>query len=238
MTMTIQPGSSKAVVDPRTRAGLAGLVVSAVLLALGRLMTTPGGGPAERLQQMSGTDVRVTASALLTILGFVALVLGLLTVVARIRGRGATLATVAGGLVALGGVGMSVLTAVDLSTLAATRAGPDSAMRDYLHQLDVSPGILGLTPVAVIGYLIGPFLVTLAARRAAFVPRWLPWATLGVLLLQPVAAGAGGPAVTRVVDAVFQVMLVALFWVLARCTLAHAEQEGASAGRNGRAPTS
>ena len=223
MTTTIQPGSSSALVDSRTRVGLTALVVSAVLLALGRLMTTPGGSPAERLQQMSGTDVRVIASALLTILGFVALVLGLLTVVAQIRGRGAALATVAGGLVALGGVGMSILTAVDLSTLAATHAGPDSAMRDYLHQLDVSPGILGLTPVAVIGYLIGPFLVTLAARRAAFVPRWLPWATLGVLFLQPVAAGAGGPAVTRVVDAVFQVMLVALFWVLARCTLAHAE---------------
>jgi hypothetical protein len=177
-------------------------------------MTTPGGSAAQRLHQMDGTDVRVTASALLTILGFALLTPGLLTVVATIRGRGATLATVGGGLVVLGGVGMAVLAAVDLSTLAATHVSAGAPMTSFVHQMDVSPGILVLTPLAVVGYLIGPFLVTLAARRAGVIPRWLPWATLAVLVLQPVAAGAGGPDVTRVVDAVFQVALIVLFWRL------------------------
>jgi len=217
MTLTTTPAPVAEPADVRTRIGLLTLVASAVLLALGRLMTTPGGSVRERLHQMEGTDVRVTASALLTILGFALLIPGLLTVVATIRGRGATLATVGGGLVAVGGVGMSVLAAVDLSTLAATHAGPTASMTSFVHQMDVSPGILGVTAVAVIGYLIGPFIVTLAARRAGVVPRWLPWATLAVLVLQPVAAGAGGPDVTRVVDALFQIALIVLFWRLSRC---------------------
>jgi hypothetical protein len=218
MSLTTEPAApADTPIGARLRVGLLALVASAVLLALGRLMTTPGGSPAQRLHQMDGTDVRVTASALLTVLGFALLTPGLLTVVATIRGRGATLATVGGGLVMLGGVGMAVLAAVDLSTLAATHVNATATMTSFVHQLDVSPGILVLTPFAVVGYLIGPFLVTLAARRAGLVPRWLPWATLAVLVLQPVAAGAGGPSVTRVVDALFQIALIGLFWRLSTC---------------------
>jgi len=178
MTLTAKPAAAVSPAAARTRIGLVTLVASAVLLALGRLMTTPGGSATERLHQMDGTDVRVTASALLTILGFALLIPGLLTVVGTIKSRGATLATVGGGLVVLGGVGMSVLAAVDLGTLAATHVGPIASMTSFVHQMDESPGILGITALAVIGYLVGPFLITLAARRAGVVPRWLPWTTL------------------------------------------------------------
>ena len=208
--------------DHRTSAGLVALVGGAALLAIGRLLTTPGGSTAQRLDQMNGQDVRVTLSALLTILGFALLVPGLLTITAFVRERGALLATIGSGLVVLGAVGMSVLAAVDLTTLAATHAGPSSAMRELLHAMDTSPGILALTPFAVAGYLLGPFLITLGARRAGLLPRWLPWATLVVLILQPVAAGSGGPGLARVVDTLFQVALVAIFAVLAR-TVARAD---------------
>lgn len=214
------PASVHRRLSHRTAAGLVALVAGAVLLATGRLLTTPGGSTAQRLDQMDGRDLRVTISALLTILGFALLIPGLLTITARVRDRGALLATIGGGLVALGGVGMSVLAAVDLTTLAATHTGPSSSMRDLLHEMDTSPGILVLTPFAAAGYLIGPFLVTLAARRAGLLARWLPWATLVVLILQPVAAGSGGPGLARVVDSVFQVALVAIFVVLARA-IAH-----------------
>ena len=227
MTAITTPPAAPARPDAghRTTAGLVALVAGAVLIASGRLLTTPGGNTAQRLEQMSGHDLQVSASALLTILGFAALVPGLLTVAAQVRGRGALLATVGSGLVVLGGVGMSVLAAVDLTTLAATHAGPTSAMRDLLHEMDTSPGILALTPLAVIGYLVGPFLIALAARRAGLLPRWLPWATLIVLILQPVAAGSGGPGLARVVDSVFQIALVAIFVILAR-TLARPGPHG------------
>jgi len=203
-------------VGHRTSAGLASLIAGALLLAVGRVLTTPGGSTAQRLDQMSGQDLRVTVSTLLTVLGFAALVPGLLSVAALVRGRGALLATIGSGFVVIGGVGMSVLAAVDLTTLAATRVHDAATMRTLLHQMDTSPGILVLTPFAVVGYLVGPFLITLAARRAGILPRWLPWATLLVLILQPVAAGSGGPGVARVVDGAFQVALVAIFAVLAR----------------------
>jgi hypothetical protein len=212
----LHPPAAIGPVAHRTRAGLVALVVGAVLLALGRLLTTEGGSPADRLHQMHGNDPRVTVSALLAIAGFAALVPGFLTVVAAVRGRGAVLATVGGALVVAGGIGFAVLSSIDLSTLAATHVDDVGAMRSYLHQLDVSPGVLGLTPFAAIGYLIGPFLVTLAARRAGLVPRWLPWTVLASLLLQPVAAGAGGPAVARVLDSALQLLLIGSLWVLAR----------------------
>jgi hypothetical protein len=203
----------------RTRAGLTALVGGAVALALGRILTTPGGSPADRLSQMTGSDARVTASALLTILGFAALVSGFLTVAALIRHRGTTVATVGAGLVVLGGVGFAVLASVDLATLAATHVDESRSMREFLHELDVSPGIIAVTIPAVLGYFFGPFLITLGARRGGFVPRWLPWAMLASLVLQPVGAGIGGPAAARVLDAVLQLGLVVTTALLARSML-------------------
>jgi hypothetical protein len=71
----------------------------------------------------------------------------------------------------------------------------------------------------MLGYLVGPFLVALAGSRAGFVPRWLPFAVLGCLLLQPVGLALGGPSLAQVVDSVFQLVLVGLVLVLARATL-------------------
>jgi hypothetical protein len=67
--------------------GLYALVAGAVLLALARLLTTEGGSPADRLHQMHGHDVRVTAAGLLAVAGFASLVPGFLTVVGLVRER-------------------------------------------------------------------------------------------------------------------------------------------------------
>jgi hypothetical protein len=219
-TITAPPATAtRPRAEARTTAGLAGLVGGAVLLAAGRLLSTNGGSPADRLHQMSGHDPQVTTSALLAIAGFAALVPGLLTVAAEVRARGARLATIGSGLVAVGCVGFAVLAAVDLSTLAATHVIPAAPMRDYLHQLDVSPGILVLTPFAVAGYFLGPFLVTLGARRAGFVSGWLPWGVLASLALQPLGVGLGGPGLAHVVDGICQLALVAVLTLLARATM-------------------
>lgn len=223
--MTLTSPASAATTSPhrgpvsgRTRAGLVSLVAGAAVLCVARVLANKGGSPAQRLDQMTGHDLQVTVASLCAIVGFAALVPGLLTVAAEVRDRGARLATVGCGLVVAGGVGFAILAAVDIATLAATHVSSTPAMKDYLHQLDQSPGIIAVTVPAVIGYFFGPFLVVLGCRRAGFVPRWLPWAVLAVLLLQPVAAGAGGPAVARVVDTAFQLVLVGLFIVLARST--------------------
>ena len=228
--------SKAARLDHRTRAGLYALLAGAVLLALARLLTTEGGSAADRLHQMHGHDVRVTSAALFAVAGFAALVPGFLTVVGRVRERGAVMATIGGGLVVLGGIGFAILSSVDLSTLAATHVASPDAMRDYLHQLDVSPGILVLTPFAVVGYLIGPFLVTLAARRAGFVPRWLPWTVLAALLMQPVTAGLGGPVVAHTVDTALQLVLIGSLWVLARGTRSACIQQDWPASSSPRSP--
>jgi hypothetical protein len=204
--------------DPRARCGLGALVGGSVLLVAARALTTAGGSPAERIQQMTNHDAQVTISALCAVFGFAAFMAGLLTVASAVRDRGVILASVGAVMSVAGGIGFAVLSAVDFSTLATTHAGPAAAMESYLSALDESPGILIVTVFATIGYLIGPFVVTLAARRAGFVPRALPWAILAVLILQPVAAGAGGPSLARWIDSAFQLILVGLSWILARRT--------------------
>ena len=215
-TVTTASLASTAPADARTRAGLVSLVGGAALLAAGRLLATNGGSPADRLHQMSGHDGQVTAGSLLAIAGFTALVPGFLTVASLVRRRGATLATIGAALVVVGSVGFSVLASVDVSTLAATHVDPAGPMRDYLHQLDVAPGIVVLTPFAVAGYSFGPFLVTLGARRCGLVPRWLPWGVVASLVLQPVGVGLGGPGLAHVVDAACQLVLVVMTVVLVR----------------------
>lgn len=203
----------------RTKAAMVSLVGGAVAIALARLMTTAGGDPAQRLHDAAGQDARLTAGMLLGIFGFAGLLVGLLGVVARVRGRGSVLATVGGGLVVIGCVGFAVLVSVDATTVAATHVDQAPAMQSLLHRLDLSPTILALTPFAILGYMVGPFLVALAGSRAGFVPRWLPFAVLACLVLQPVGVALGGPSLARVVDSVFQLVLIGLMVVLARATL-------------------
>ena len=216
------PAVRAAVGLPAVPGGAGWLVGGALALAIGRLLTTAGGSPAQRLDQMSGRGVLVTGSVLLTVVGFTALVPGFWAVAARVRagaGRGMRLSALGAGLVLVAAVCFGILASVDLVTLAATRVADRAAMQDYLHQLDVSPGILALTVPAMVGYLGGPFLVVFAARRARLVAGWLPWATLASLVLQPVGAGLGGPWVAHVLDAVLQLALVGVTVVLARTVL-------------------
>lgn len=218
----------------RTRAGLISLIAGAVSLALARTLTNNGGSPAERLEQLHGHDAQVTASALLAVIGFTALIPGFLVVASQVRRRGSLLATNGSALVIVGSVGFAVLASVDASTLAASRVGSPRAMEAFLHQLDVSPIILAITPFALIGYFIGPFLITLAARRAGFAPRWLPWGVLISLIIQPVGLGLGGPAIAHLLDSACQLVLVVMTVVLARVTLAeHARLDWTAPGAGG-----
>ncbi|HEX5427411.1 MAG TPA: hypothetical protein VFX00_03735 [Pedococcus sp.] len=198
------------------------LVAGTVALAVGRAATTRGGSAAERLDQMAGQGFRVTASTLLVVAGFTAIVPGLWFVASTVRrrgafgGRGARLATTGSWLVLVGSVGFSVLASVDLATLAATHVPDQASMTEYLHQLDVSPGIVAVTAPALVGYFIGPFLITLGARRSGIGPKWLSAAVLVSLVLQPVGAALGGPPVASVADVVLQLGLVVTMVLLAR----------------------
>ena len=192
------------------------LVGGAACLALGRVLSSNGGSPTQRLHDMAGHQAQVTASVLLAVAGFAGLLAGLLAVAARVEGRLAR----AGALLCIAGcVGFAILVSVDASTSAAAEVGRTAPMEDFLHHLDASPAILAVTPFAVVGYFIGPFLVALATRRARLVPRWLPWAVLASLVLQPVGVALRGPAFALVADTVCQLALAAMVGVLARGVL-------------------
>jgi hypothetical protein len=224
MTTTSIHATTTDATRSRTAAGLISLVAGAAVLALSRVLAADGGSPHERLSQMHGHDVQATASALLGVIGFMALIPGFLTVAAQVRRRGARLATVGAALVVMGSVGFAILVSVDASTLAASKVSDADVMAAFLHQLDVSTIILPLTLPAVIGYFAGPFLVTLGARRAGFVPAWLPYGVLASLVIQPAGAGIGGPVVAHLLDAVCQLVLVVMVAVLARHTWRAHEQ--------------
>jgi hypothetical protein len=210
MTQTTLPTETSAVGSPG-REGLAhvGLIAGAAALAVGRLLTLPGGDAAQRLQQAEGHDLRITVEAVLVVFGLIALMGGFLGVSSRIRQRGATLATV-GSVLCLAGCALIVQVVLDPVTAAAARVGDGGAMRQFLEQLDRSPALAVITPVAVLGYFFGPFLVTLAAHRAGLAARWLPWAMLVSLPLQSVGEALRGPFFAQVADAFLQLLLVVL----------------------------
>ncbi|MEO6791638.1 MAG: hypothetical protein ABI187_11775 [Ornithinibacter sp.] len=202
----------------RRRVTAAALVGGALALAVGRLLTLPGGTVAQRLTQASGHENQVAVETTLVVFGLLALMAGFLGVAARIRHRGAAMATIGAGL-CMAGCALIVQVALDPVTVAATHVGNDQVMRVFLTELDQSPAIAVLTPIATIGYFFGPVLVTLAASRAGMVPRWLPWGMLLSLPLQFVGESLQGPPFANIADAALQLILVALVVVLARRTL-------------------
>jgi hypothetical protein len=217
---TVPQATSPTAPSTRAAACRLSLVAGAAAVAAGRLLTINGGSPADRLVQAGAHQTRLTVSIVLAVIGFAALIVGFLGVAARVQKRGAALATVGSGLTVAGCVGFTGLVTVDAPTGAATHVADQAAMAQLLHRLDLAPAVLAITPVAVIGYLFGPFLVTLGARRAGLTPRWLPWLVLGVLVVQPLGAALGGPAFAHVADTVLQLALVVALWLLARFALA------------------
>lgn len=202
----------------RRRVAAAALIGGAVALAVGRLLTLPGGTTAQRLAQATGHENQVAIEATLVCLGLLALMTGFLGVTARIRQHGAAMATI-GAALCMAGCALIVQVALDPVTAAAAHVGDSEAMLAFLTELDRSPAIVVLTPIATIGYFFGPFLVTLAARRAGLVPAWLPWGMLLSLPLQFVGESLQGPSFANIADAALQLVLVALVTVLARRTL-------------------
>lgn len=202
----------------RRRLAAAATVGGAVSLVAGRLLTLPGGTPEQRLDQAAGHQGQIAAELVLVVFGLVAMAGGLVAVAGTIRARGRTLATI-GAAGCLLGCGLIVQMSLDAVYGAAARVGAPAAMTEFVRQLDASPAIAVVTPVAVVGYFFGPWLITLAARRARLVPGWLPWGVLVALPLQSVGEGLKGPFFANVADAVLQLVLVVMLAVLVRGTL-------------------
>lgn len=205
---------------PRVRAAATCLVGGAVVLALARALSGDGGTPAERLQQAAVHSTQMTASVLLAIAGFAAVIPGFLAVASRVHRRGSLVAGIGSGLCVAGFVGFAVLAATDLPAIAAAHVSPPSAAAEMVAHMDASPALSVLSPVAVAGFFFGPFLVTLGARRAGLVPAWLPWGVLVSAVLQPVGLALTGPSLTlRLLDTACQLVFVVMVAVLARLTL-------------------
>lgn len=202
----------------RRRIAAGAAVGGALALAAGRMLTLPGGTPAQRIDQAVGHDGQVAAELVLVIFGLVAMAGGLVAVAGTIRERGRTLATI-GAAGCLLGCGLIVQMGLDAVYAAAAHVADRHAMADFVDRLDSSTAIAVVTPIAVLGYFFGPFLVALAARRARRVPVWLPWAMLVALPLQSVGESLKGPFFANVADAVLQLLLVGLLVVLVRGTL-------------------
>lgn len=207
-----------AATDLRRKLAAIAVVGGALALAAGRVITLPGGTPAQRIEQAHGHQGQIAVELVLVVFGLLATMAGLVAVAAGIRGRGARLAT-AGACGCVLGCALVVQMTLDAVNGAAAAVDNDAAMRQFLAQLDSSPAIAVVTPIAVLGYFFGPFLVALAARRAGSVPVWLPWGVLVSLPLQSVGESLRGPFFAQVADAFLQLLLVAMLVVLARRTL-------------------
>lgn len=213
-SLTVQP--TRTVLPPDRLAAL-GLVGGAIALTVGRLVTLPGGTPAQRLAQAEGQTLRVTLELVLVIFGLAALVGGFLAVAGRLREGGPRLAG-AGALLCLASLGLIVQVGLEAVYVAAV-GGPRGVMESFVTNLDSSIALNVVTAIATVGYFFGPFLISLTARRAGLVSRWLPWGMLVSLPLQSVGETLRGPFFANVADAVLQLVLVVMVVFLARGTL-------------------
>lgn len=141
---------------------------------------------------------RVEATTILYLIGFTALLAGVIGIVHVIRERGVVLAHIAGVLAAVGlvfFVGLVTTSLYDLSL--AENASRAEAVKAYDGVEDYATAYVVLAP-ALLGTMIGSILLAVAAWRARFAPVWVPVVIFVGFL--GIMAGEGSKAINIVAN--------------------------------------
>jgi hypothetical protein len=155
-------------------------VVSFIITTIAQWMlqpASPSDTVVDMVNQHPGTWLLVSV---LSVLGPLVWVAGIGAVTSLVRGRGWVLATIGGTATALGlvaGVGHLALFFGVSSDLAAS--GLDAKAVDSLQQAD-NAGAIGnlLLILFLVGFSLGPILLTIGMRRAKLVAVWVPVAAI------------------------------------------------------------
>lgn len=153
---------------------------------------------AEYLADVAENAGRVEATTILYMIGFTALLAGVIGIVHVIRRRGVVLAHIGGVLAAVGlvfFVGLVTTSLYDLS-LAENAARPE-AVKVYDGVEDYATAYVVLAP-ALLGTMIGLILLGIAAWRSTFAPVWVPIVIFVGFL--GVMAGEGSKAINIVAN--------------------------------------
>lgn len=156
--------------------GLASLVAATVIQWLVQ-PTSPSGTPVDIARENPAIWMLVS---LLSVLGPLVWVAGIFAITSRVTGRGWILTTIGGAITALGlisGVGHLAL----FFGLAgdAAGAGVDSATARSLLRADDAGALSNLLLYGfLVGFSLGPILLTIGLRLARQVPVWVPVAAI------------------------------------------------------------
>lgn len=154
--------------------GLASLLITIPL----QWVLSPGGGSPTSL--VSAHRAAWTTMSLLAVFGPAVWITGIVTVTALARERGWVLATI-GGLVttvALGsGIGHLGIYVGLLGDLAGARLS-ERAVNAVLAADNANPVSSSLLLIFLVGFTLGPIVLTIGLRRARLVPVWLPVAAV------------------------------------------------------------
>ena len=144
------------------------------LLAAAVIEPDTGDEGAEYLADVAKHAGAVEATTILFLIGFTALLAGVIGIVHMIRERGVVLAHIAGVMAALGlvfFVGLVTTSLYDISL--AENAARAEAVKAYDGVEDYATAYIILIP-ALLGTMIGLILLGVAAWRARFAPVWVP----------------------------------------------------------------
>jgi hypothetical protein len=160
---------------------------------------------AEYLAKVAAHSGAVQVSTILYLLGFTALLAGVIGIVHMIRERGVVLAHIAGVLAAVGLVFFVALASTSIYDLSvAEHAARAEGAKAYDAIGDYAAAYVLFIP-ALAGTFIGLILLGFAAWRSRFAPAWVP----AVILLGFILVIAGDTA--KVVNAIGNVLLLAGF---------------------------
>ena len=153
---------------------------------------------AEYLADVAKNAGRLETSTILYIIGFTALIAGVVGIVHVVRERGVVLAHIAGVIAAVGLVFFVALVTTSLYDISlAQNAARAEAVKAYDGVEDLTAAYVILIP-ALLGTMIGLILLAVAAWRARFAPVWVP--VVVFLGFAAIIAGDGSKALTIIGD--------------------------------------
>jgi hypothetical protein len=184
VTLQTLAKSTDSVARSRQRLLALFLPASAALLTIGEALTpqgldTPITTTAIALQMLpiaAQYPNQLYLSNLLVILGLVAMAVSFVALTTLVKGRGATLATIAaliGGFGSLAGALVNILVGFNLAAVTQAHLSLIDAARFLVTTFNSEVGNV-LTGVYIFGTFGGTILIAIALWRARNTPRWLP----------------------------------------------------------------
>jgi len=160
------------------------LVVTAALSVVSILFEPEfSADPTDRLTAIADGGTSAAVSAVAFTLSQLPFLFGVVVIALYCFGRAPKLAVAGGVLASLGGFGHAVFGGIALSQLAMADSPETAAMGKVVEAIESGPAIPFMA-MGLLGTVLGLLLLGIALFRSQLVPRWIPLAMWGFLVVE------------------------------------------------------